>query len=98
MRKIYEESKEATSLTQRENLLLSYGLNYVEVSLNNTFNKISVVTSKQNALWAVQNSDPYKAYSYDTLHSDDLGKWGKHLWPLLLDILERSGCKGKLNE
>ncbi|KAJ7076603.1 hypothetical protein C8R43DRAFT_1179843 [Mycena crocata] len=34
-------------------------------------------------LWGFRFSDPYAAYSYDTLHSDDLGKWGDHLWSLL---------------
>ncbi|KAJ7031237.1 hypothetical protein C8F04DRAFT_1211531 [Mycena alexandri] len=44
-------------------------------------------------LWDFRFSDPYTAYSYDTIHSDDLGKWGHHLWPLLLDVLE--GLSGK---
>ncbi|KAJ6453504.1 hypothetical protein C8R45DRAFT_1192699 [Mycena sanguinolenta] len=39
-------------------------------------------------LWNFRFSDPYAAYSYDTLHSDDLGKWRHHLWPLLLEELE----------
>ncbi|KAJ7803091.1 hypothetical protein B0H14DRAFT_2384902, partial [Mycena olivaceomarginata] len=38
----------------------------------------------QHFLWNFRFSDPYAAYLYDTLHSDDLGKWGHHLWPLLL--------------
>ncbi|KAA1474760.1 hypothetical protein DENSPDRAFT_906474 [Dentipellis sp. KUC8613] len=41
----------------------------------------------ENAFWSIANSDPYAALSYDTLHSDDIGKWGKHLWPLLLQVL-----------
>ncbi|TFY63623.1 hypothetical protein EVG20_g6237 [Dentipellis fragilis] len=44
----------------------------------------------ENAFWSIANSDPYSALSYDTLHSDDIGKWGKHLWPLLLDILSKA--------
>ena len=52
----------------------------------------------QHFLWDFQFSDPYRAYSYDTLHSDDLGKWGKHLWELTLSILEESGAKGKLTQ
>jgi hypothetical protein len=57
-----------------------------------------VIHITQNTLWSLQNSDHYLAYSYDALHSDDLGKWGKHLWPLLLDILVQFGGKGKLME
>ncbi|KAJ7306665.1 hypothetical protein DFH08DRAFT_516164 [Mycena albidolilacea] len=45
-------------------------------------------------LWGFRFSDPYAAYSYDTLHTDDLGKWGHHLWPLLLDVLEDLDMKG----
>ncbi|KAJ7633731.1 hypothetical protein B0H17DRAFT_1023714 [Mycena rosella] len=41
-------------------------------------------------LWDFRFSDPYAAYSYDTLHSDDLGKWGHHLWTLLLQVLEEN--------
>lgn len=50
---------------------------------------ISDTILPQNAFWAVANSDPYKAVSYDTLHADDLGKWGKHLYSdVLVNQLE----------
>ncbi|KAF8583578.1 hypothetical protein K439DRAFT_1348293, partial [Ramaria rubella] len=45
----------------------------------------------QNAFWFIANSDPHLANSYDLLHADDIGKWGKHLWPLLLEVLEKKG-------
>ncbi|KAF8601811.1 hypothetical protein BDV93DRAFT_607928 [Ceratobasidium sp. AG-I] len=32
-------------------------------------------------------TDLFQALSYDTLHNDDLGRWGKHLWPLLRENL-----------
>ena len=28
------------------------------------------------------------------MHSDDIGKWGKHLWPLMLDVLGNLRKKG----
>ncbi|KAG8707611.1 hypothetical protein FRC09_001732 [Ceratobasidium sp. 395] len=34
----------------------------------------------------------YKALSYDTLHNDNLGRWGKHLWPLLKRQVADSGA------
>ncbi|KAG8715384.1 hypothetical protein FRC09_016653, partial [Ceratobasidium sp. 395] len=34
-------------------------------------------------------SNIFKALSYDTLHTDDLGRWGKHLWALLKELLEQ---------
>ena len=52
----------------------------------------------QHFLWGFWFSDLYKAYSYDTLHSDDLGKWGKHIWELLLQVLEDLGMKGALTK
>ncbi|KAJ7657002.1 hypothetical protein DFH06DRAFT_1410572 [Mycena polygramma] len=48
----------------------------------------------ENAFWALRGTDAYKAISYDLLHSDDSGKWGKHIWPLLLDALADLGLKG----
>ncbi|KAJ7119998.1 hypothetical protein C8R46DRAFT_1149767 [Mycena filopes] len=51
-----------------------------------------------HCLWDFRFCDPYTAYSYDTLHSDDLGKWGHHLWTLLLQILEERGGKSSLAE
>ncbi|KAJ7766860.1 hypothetical protein B0H16DRAFT_1661404 [Mycena metata] len=49
-----------------------------------------------NFFWLLPNSDPYSANLYDLLHSDESGKWGKHLWPLLLDVLKENGFKGRL--
>ncbi|KAJ7574853.1 hypothetical protein C8J56DRAFT_1064268 [Mycena floridula] len=47
--------------------------------------------------WQFKFSDPYAAASYDVLHFDDLGKWGKHLWPLLLRVLEDLHASEKFN-
>ncbi|KAJ7777586.1 hypothetical protein DFH07DRAFT_797326 [Mycena maculata] len=52
--------------------------------------------STENAFWYLEGSDPYEAISYDTLHADDTGKWGKHLWPLLQDVLVTAGFKGMI--
>ncbi|KIJ54948.1 hypothetical protein M422DRAFT_153273 [Sphaerobolus stellatus SS14] len=41
----------------------------------------------ENTFWAIANSDPYLAYSYDMLHAFDSGEWGKHQWPLFRDKL-----------
>ncbi|KAF7331235.1 hypothetical protein MKEN_00000400 [Mycena kentingensis (nom. inval.)] len=50
----------------------------------------------QHFLWGFRFSDPYAAYSYDTLHSDDLGKWRDHLWEPLLDAIEGLDLSGQL--
>ncbi|KAJ7497907.1 hypothetical protein B0H11DRAFT_2189979 [Mycena galericulata] len=52
--------------------------------------------STENAFWSLEGSDSYDAISYDTLHADDTGKWGKHLWPLLQDVLVTQGHKGMI--
>jgi hypothetical protein len=39
-------------------------------------------------MWNFRFSDPYQAVGYDLLHFDESGKWGHHLWPLILDLLE----------
>ncbi|EJD47187.1 hypothetical protein AURDEDRAFT_62451, partial [Auricularia subglabra TFB-10046 SS5] len=40
-------------------------------------------------LWGFSYSDPYAAYAYDVLHTDDLGKFGYHLWGLLTDEFKK---------
>jgi len=87
---------------QREEILKDKGLHNVEVSLIPN-NKLFLFRhtyhhATQHFLWHFRFSDPYRAYLYDTLHSNDLGKWGKHLWVLLLAVLEKSGGAGKLTE
>ncbi|KAF8495052.1 hypothetical protein BU17DRAFT_72535 [Hysterangium stoloniferum] len=52
----------------------------------------------KNAFWTIANSDPYSAVSYDTLHSDDLGKWGKHLFPKMVEVLGNMKQGGKYSE
>lgn len=51
----------------------------------------------QNFFWSLANSEPYSANSYDLLHSDEGGKFGRHIWPLVLDVLGKNGFKGRLS-
>ncbi|KAF7317548.1 hypothetical protein MKEN_00841700 [Mycena kentingensis (nom. inval.)] len=46
----------------------------------------------ENAFWDMNNSDPYLGASYDLLHSDDLGKFGKHMWPRIQEVLGGLGA------
>ncbi|KAG9086609.1 hypothetical protein FS749_003531 [Ceratobasidium sp. UAMH 11750] len=61
--------------TQAEKFLRPYSYR----PINNTF----FMLHKRTNLFA--------ALSYDTLHNDDLGRWGKHLWPLLKTKVIESG-------
>ncbi|KAI0073150.1 hypothetical protein K474DRAFT_1710969 [Panus rudis PR-1116 ss-1] len=45
----------------------------------------------QNAFWIVENSDPFKAVSFDRLHAYHEGLWGKHIWPELQKHIELLG-------
>ena len=78
---------------------MKYGLHDISVCLHHLKSWSALITNMQHFLWDFCFSDPYKAISYDTLHSDDLGKWGKHLWVLLLKpILEDAGAQGKVTD
>ncbi|KAF8595499.1 hypothetical protein BDV93DRAFT_514944 [Ceratobasidium sp. AG-I] len=45
----------------------------------------------KNAYWLLKSTTgPFQAFSYDVLHTVDLGCWGDHLWPILKDT-ERAG-------
>ncbi|KAJ7868913.1 hypothetical protein B0H14DRAFT_2572077 [Mycena olivaceomarginata] len=59
--------KNASSATQKEKILMNYGLHDIV-----------------HFMWNFRFSDPYQAVSYDLLHFDESGKWGHHLWPLIL--------------
>lgn len=58
----------------------------------------SQLPNPQHFMWTFARSDPYHAYSYDSLHSDELGKWAHHLWPLVKDTISTSGWSSKVNE
>ncbi|KAG9087457.1 hypothetical protein FS749_002904 [Ceratobasidium sp. UAMH 11750] len=35
-----------------------------------------------------ERTDLFRALSYDTLHNDDLGRWGSHIWPMLKEFID----------
>ncbi|KAJ7194520.1 hypothetical protein GGX14DRAFT_377927, partial [Mycena pura] len=41
----------------------------------------------EQILWDFARSDPYQAVSYDTLHWDEGGKFGRHIWVLIKQLL-----------
>ncbi|KAJ7790968.1 hypothetical protein B0H14DRAFT_2396072, partial [Mycena olivaceomarginata] len=71
MRAVVRRAQNASSATQKEKILMNYGLHDIV-----------------HFMWNFRFSDPYQAVSYDLLHFDESGKWGHHLWPLILDLLE----------
>ncbi|THU78014.1 hypothetical protein K435DRAFT_701045, partial [Dendrothele bispora CBS 962.96] len=51
-----------------------------------------------NFFWSLLHSDPYKVISYDALHKDDLGKFSKHIYPVLVRVIKEVGLAGKLDQ
>ncbi|KAJ7053222.1 hypothetical protein C8F01DRAFT_1065057 [Mycena amicta] len=51
-----------------------------------------------NAFWEIENSSPYEAASYDNLHSDDHGKFGKRIWIRVREVLDGLGTTGLLTK
>ncbi|KZT70542.1 hypothetical protein DAEQUDRAFT_667378, partial [Daedalea quercina L-15889] len=45
----------------------------------------------ENVFWKIQYSDPYKALSFDKLHSHDSGLFGDHIWPEVVRIIRAHG-------
>jgi len=89
----------AKTKAERQRILVKYGLHDIPVRLLHLKSQSALIRSVQHFLWDFRFSDPYKAISYDTLHSNDLGKWGKHLWALLLNsVLEDAGARGKVTQ
>ncbi|KAF7345920.1 hypothetical protein MVEN_01614300 [Mycena venus] len=52
----------------------------------------------EQILWEFGHSDPYKAVSYDTLHWDDGGKFGRHLWVYIKQVLTDLGKTNEFNK
>lgn len=92
MKAVVLKARRVTTKTAKEELLKNHGLHGIKVQLDDF--RFSGLKMQQHFLWGFRFSDPYAAYSYDTLHSDDLGKWGDHLWDLLLEVLEELEVKG----
>jgi succinate dehydrogenase/fumarate reductase flavoprotein subunit len=88
------------SKTQRNEFLKSHGLHDFEVSSDTTrFIRISHALPRiQHFLWSFAHSDPYKASGYDCLHFFDGGIWGRHMWVLLKEHLQRNGLATTFNE
>ena len=100
MRTVIQEVSIASTKVKKDKILQDHGLHDIEVGLNkpHPIDYPPNLLGCQHFLWDFRFSDPYKALSYDTLHSDDLGKWGKHIWELLLQVLEDLGMKGALTK
>ncbi|KAJ7662424.1 hypothetical protein B0H14DRAFT_2658885 [Mycena olivaceomarginata] len=92
MKAVVLKARRVTTKTAKEELLKNHGLHGIKVQLDDF--RFSGLKTQQHFLWGFRFSDPYAAYSYDTLHSDDLGKLGDHLWDFLLEVLEELEGKG----
>lgn len=82
---------------EKEAVLKKAGLHNVEVSfIAANFLPYSSLGGQQ-ILWHFNFSDPYKAVSYDTLHWDEGGKFGRHLWVYTKKILSNVNLTNEFN-
>ncbi|KAJ7604745.1 hypothetical protein FB45DRAFT_1043189 [Roridomyces roridus] len=49
-------------------------------------------------LWEFKNSDAYGAASLDKLHVFDGGVWGRHLWKVIVAVLQKMNRASEFNE
>jgi uncharacterized membrane protein YwzB len=79
-------AQNALNAMQKEKFLMEHGLHDVVVCF--IFITLPMHSALvQHFMWNFRFSDLYQAVSYDLLHFDEPGKWGHHLWPLILDLL-----------
>ncbi|KAG9123766.1 hypothetical protein FRC07_014025 [Ceratobasidium sp. 392] len=60
-----------------------------EQSYRPVLNALSVFDKRTNV---------FHALSYDTLHNDDLGRWGGHIWPMLKDFISEHCSRSVSND
>ena len=96
MRMVIQNASWAETKTDKEKILQAFGLHDIQVHSNHWVGFAFKNVYSQNSFWEFWFSDPHAASCYDTLHLDNLGKGGKHMWELLLFVLGDLGKKGKL--
>jgi hypothetical protein len=90
---VVQKARQQSTVAEGEDILKNHGLRGINVC--NLLLKIqysNCVFAHQNAFWAVANSDPYAALSWDRLHAYHGGLFSDHLWSEVLEIL---GVLGK---
>ena len=90
MRATYHTARQEQRKTKREVILCDKGLHLVDVSVSSHWVVDADTHNCQNFLCAFRRTNPYDAHGYEKLHSDDHGKNGAHIWPLVLDTLSKS--------
>jgi hypothetical protein len=95
---IYEAVEAETRKTYKNDLLKGVGLHEFKASYPIIACFQSLIRTPQPFDWGFRFSDPYSTYRYDTCHNDSLGLWGKHLWKMLLQVLDSLGLRAEFNK
>lgn len=94
MKDIYERASAMDSVEERDDLLKDYSLRYIEVCIS-FFQFIlflyHITLVEQNVFWKLENSDPYRALSFDRLHAFHLGLFEDHIWGVLKGKVKTAG-------
>ncbi len=56
---------------------------------NITYYILTIIYTTQNAFLELDNSDPYKALSFDRLHAFHSGLFGHHLWTVFKELVSK---------
>lgn len=82
MQSILDDANSMDHKKDGENLLKSVGLRGIDASIFPS-SKIRIVTLNllQNVFWHIENSDPFRALSFDRLHFNHGGLVSDHFWP-----------------
>lgn len=77
--------------TAKEAILKGLGLRNVHVSLTIFNLDIGLYYClPQNVFWDLPITNVYRLISFDELHANDIGLFGKHLWPQFLLALKNA--------
>ena len=90
MQKVYEEADAMPSGECEEHLKM-HGLRYVKVWKSVRLWCFTEFYTTQSVFWNLGNSDPYRALSFDRLHTNNLGMFGDHLWKTIKQIVKVEG-------
>ena len=94
MKKVYNTAREADTADESEKYLQSFGLRDIEVCGLLTWLSAYlhyIILIEQNVFWALDNSDPYLALSFDRLHASHLGLFKSHIWFALKSKITAAG-------
>jgi len=90
MKNLIEQTKSKCTEAEKEEILKAQGIRAVSVSLIVPLAVIlpMVCPKGLNVFFNIENSDSFKALSFDRMHNMSHCLGGKHIWPEIQDYVE----------